>query len=398
MTYTEKDKLKALAIVHVFETSRPFGDYAACVVLNDGAGVSYGINQFTHRSGSLLAVVEKYLGDGGQIGRDLLVSSLPILRRSSVAAITRLAADAQFKKALRSAAVTREMKRAQEAVAFEKYLRPALQICERRGFQLPLSLAVVYDSVTHGSWELIAGRVAGMSTRSEKVWITEYVRQRHAWLTGVGRLRMTNYRTKFFLDQIAIGNGQLRLPISVHGVRFTDAMFTGREPEQLALPFDTPPPITPAIGQIPSAAFTHAGEVATAVVPQTGNEVGDDPSSSIDMSAATEAATVSAADESEANMLESASNAVSAAAGKFDRVDGVVSAVATRKDAAKSLWTTVIGTISQAAWAVFGFVIGLPRIVWIVVAIVSAVLAIIFLYRQIVLGRLREISNLKSQI
>ncbi len=44
MTFTEIDKLKAVAIVNIFETSRPFGDYAAYAVLNDGAGVSYGIN------------------------------------------------------------------------------------------------------------------------------------------------------------------------------------------------------------------------------------------------------------------------------------------------------------------------------------------------------------------
>ena len=38
MTFTENDKLKAMAIVNIFETSRPFGDYAACAVLDDGAG------------------------------------------------------------------------------------------------------------------------------------------------------------------------------------------------------------------------------------------------------------------------------------------------------------------------------------------------------------------------
>ena len=37
MTFTENDKLKALVIVHVFETSKPLGDYVACVALNDDA-------------------------------------------------------------------------------------------------------------------------------------------------------------------------------------------------------------------------------------------------------------------------------------------------------------------------------------------------------------------------
>ncbi len=65
MAFNEIDKLKALAIVHIFETSRPFGEYAAYAVLNDGAGVSYGINQFTHRSGSLFEVIRNYLASGG---------------------------------------------------------------------------------------------------------------------------------------------------------------------------------------------------------------------------------------------------------------------------------------------------------------------------------------------
>ena len=60
MTFIPTDKAKAFAIVKTFETSDPAGDYAACVVLNDGAGVSYGISQFTHRSGSLYAVAERY--------------------------------------------------------------------------------------------------------------------------------------------------------------------------------------------------------------------------------------------------------------------------------------------------------------------------------------------------
>lgn len=132
---------------------------SACVVLNDGAGVSYGIDQFTHRSGSLAAVIELYLKSGGQAGRKVLESVLPVLQRRSTAAVSKLAADERFKKTLRSAAVTSEMKVAQREIAFEIYLRPALEICEARRFVLPLLLAVVYDSVTHGSWERVSAAV-----------------------------------------------------------------------------------------------------------------------------------------------------------------------------------------------------------------------------------------------
>ncbi len=182
MTFTENDKLKAFTIVQVFETSRPFGDYAAIAVLNDGAGVSYGISQFTHRSGSLAAVIREYLKNGGQTGKEVFAGVLPLLAKKSVEAINQLASDIRFKTALRSAAVTREMKAAQQKVAFDRYMRPALTICERFGFVLPLSLAVVYDSVTHGSWEWISARVdtrnprrlanAAADTRLEQIWIT----------------------------------------------------------------------------------------------------------------------------------------------------------------------------------------------------------------------------------
>src|SRR5262245_45531544 len=91
--FSTADLLKALAIVNIFETGKPFGDFAACVVLNDGAGVSYGINQFTHRSGSLLAVVEKYFELDGAVGRPIIENALPLLKRREPAVIRSLAAD-----------------------------------------------------------------------------------------------------------------------------------------------------------------------------------------------------------------------------------------------------------------------------------------------------------------
>ncbi len=338
MSFTENEKLKAIGVVNIFETSRPFGDYAACVVLNDGAGVSYGISQFTHRSGSLAAVVEAYLNNGGKVGTEILGTALPTLRRTSPSAINARSSDERFKRALRSAAVTREMKDAQRQVAFEKYLRPALQICETKGFLLPLSLAVVYDSINHGSWDRIAASVSNALT--EKEWITEYVRKRHFWLSKIKRLKATNYRTRFFFDQIAIGNWNLRLPMTVHGVTLTDALL-------------------PLVNEsLPGAAATGALEEGT-----------------------------------EKSIFTSAGEVISTAADKFDRVDHVVTTVTSRKDAAKSLWTTVAGTIWQTAWAIFGFVAGLPKEVWIVVAVIAAALMILYLYRQIELGRIREAKN-----
>ncbi|MFL6469141.1 MAG: chitosanase, partial [Pyrinomonadaceae bacterium] len=122
-----------MAIVNIFETGKPFGEFSACVVLNDGAGISYGINQFTHRSGSLAAVVEKYLELGGNVGRTVLENSLPMLWRSDARFVRALAADEIFKKALRAAAITREMRQAQLHVALERYLKPAIEAASGSG-------------------------------------------------------------------------------------------------------------------------------------------------------------------------------------------------------------------------------------------------------------------------
>ena len=351
MTFTEKDQLIALSIVSIFETSKPIGDYAACVVLNDGAGVSYGICQFTHRSGSLAEVVERYLAAGGRVGATTLTLAMPWLQKRTPYAIKRLAASEQLKKALVAAAVTHEMKDAQHEVAFEKYLKPAIEFCEARGFTEPLSLAVVYDSIVHGSLDRIAQevrvtplgvksvRASKDATLTEEAWITAYVRRRHIWLSNIARLKATTYRTKFFLDQIAIGNWELTLPLNVHGVRLS--------------------------------AFNVASAVAI-------------PSSISTQPSADRSPTLPHSDAG------STTTVLDAAANTFDRVDNTITTVTTRTDRAKSLWTTVAGTTWQTAWAIFGWITGLPREVWIVVAVIVAMLVLLYLYRQIALGKLRE--------
>jgi chitosanase len=361
MSFTETDKAKALAIVHIFETSRPFGDYAACVVLNDGAGVSYGINQFTHRSGSLLAVVREYLRSPNLPAqhRRVLEGCLPSLSDKTPAAVEHLSHDSVFKQVLREAAADPAMRAAQQSVAFSLYLRPALQICSRFGFVLPLSLAVVYDSVTHGSWDLISARVGvvrttfrgGSSDEFEKAWISEYVARRHRWLTEVRRLRSTNYRTRFFLAQIGGQNWKLDLPLSVQGVRLTN--------ESIARSLDEEP-----------------GTVA------------EPPGSAVNAVSADETTVSSHAEHP--SVMDKAGALANEALARFDRVDRVVGTVRARSDAAKSLWTTVAGTATQMAWAVFGFVAGLPRVVWVVVAITAAALTLLYLHRQVALGKIRE--------
>jgi chitosanase len=342
----QEDISIAAAIVSIFETGKPNGNYGALVVLNDGAGVSYGIKQFTHRSGSLLQVVEKYLLTDATAGREKLLSRLPILRRSTKPAIDTLARDQEFKEALKDAAATNEMRAAQDAVATGRYMKAAIDECRAMGLKLPLSLAVVYDSIVHGSWRSLAEQLGPV--RDEKRWIERYVEHRHEWLRSIARLRVTTYRTDFFLKEIARGNWQLELPLNVHGYTLISS--------------DLQPPAT----------------TAAAVSPE--NPPGPDPKGrDVQVAAPTIIETV--------DRIEKRVNAVAA---RVDQAERILVTTSTRTDKAKSLWATVAGTIWQMVWAICGFFAGVPREVWLVVAIIAGVLVALFIYRQITLGMLRE--------
>jgi hypothetical protein len=242
--FSDRAKLIALAIVHIFETSKPFGDYSAVAVLDDGAGVSYGINQFTHKSGSLYMVLNTYLGMGGSVGADEFELRLPTLKQKSSKAIVALSNDHTFKNLLKAAGKTDEMRIAQQQVMENAYLLPAVDAAEGSHFECPLSLAVIYDSINHGSFERIRDKVT--ISRSffpsngsyEQAWIKDYVTTRHAWLKSNTRLAKTSYRTAFFLEQIVLENWNLDLPLHCHGVDLTEKMF----PSSAAAPAVKPTP------------------------------------------------------------------------------------------------------------------------------------------------------------
>ena len=89
----------------------------------------------------------------------MLIENTALLRSTTAAAIRTASQNSRLRNALRAAAATREMQAAQNDVASERYLGPAITACEGSGFVLPLSLAVIYDSINHGSWEMIRDRV-----------------------------------------------------------------------------------------------------------------------------------------------------------------------------------------------------------------------------------------------
>ncbi|QYO65518.1 chitosanase [Leptolyngbya sp. 7M] len=287
-----------------------------------------------------------------------------------------LSSDRIFKNALRAAGMTREMRDAQDRVAIERYLNPAIAACAAAGFHLPLSLVVIYDSLTHGSYQkirdLVSIRGGDLSpTEFEKQWVTEYVRVRDRWLSSIPRLRPTRYRTRFFLDQIMLGRWQLELPMNVNRVLLTnkllgiDVIDTRSIGFSLSFPSTSSPQYPHDPASLPAfaaatASMSRQAEACAPVHPNSGS------------------------------LLDEIETRVSNAAKTFDRIERTANAVIDRTDRAKSLWTAIVGTVFQSAWAVFGFLFGLPREVWFFAAGIAAALTLMYLYRQISLGRIRE--------
>jgi chitosanase len=230
--FSDRTKLIAIAIVHIFETGKVLGDYSACVVLNDGAGISYGINQFTHRSGSLYAVIQAYLAKNPTSNTEIITRAMPYLKLTTFEAIRQCSINAALKSALALAGHDPLMQAAQREVMFERYLEPAIEACDGSNFTLPLSLAVIHDSIVHGSYDKIRDRVAidrsehPNAEEFEKKWVADYVTERDAWLASIPRLAATRYRTRLFLNLIKNANWNLDLPIRVQGELLTDATFS----------------------------------------------------------------------------------------------------------------------------------------------------------------------------
>lgn len=214
--FTTKQKLIASSICHIFETSKPLGNSTTVAVLNDRAGISYGIPQATHKSGNLLDVIERYIASADEVLYEPLFRKyLPALRKSDQRTVDRTARDEELKRALREAGNEPEMRKAQLDNVNER-MSKAIRACAGSRFTTTMALAVIYDSINHGSWEKIRDRVK-VSDTNEKAWIKAYVQERHAWLKSIPRLASTSYRTKFYLEQIAAGNWNLNLPVVAHG-------------------------------------------------------------------------------------------------------------------------------------------------------------------------------------
>ena len=213
-TFTERDIRAAEAVVSLHETGRVGADYARVATLADGPSnvrqVTYGAHQATDASNTLDKIVEtyvRYVEDGGSLAAEdrqlaeTLKSYLPALAANNKSSFVSLAANASFIQALKDAGERPLMQLSQREVFRSSYMDPAIRFCEAAKLRLPLTLAVVYDSMIHGAFKLVRDRVIA-ARAEETLWTGMYVVTRRNWLKNHSKtiLNKCVYRMDTFLD------------------------------------------------------------------------------------------------------------------------------------------------------------------------------------------------------
>lgn len=219
---TELQKRAAQAIVNIFETSEPRGDYGRVTVLKgDNGHLTYGRSQTTLSSGNLYLLLKAYCEEQDAQYADGLKYYLPRLLQRD----TRLDHDTTLHTLLQSAGDDPVMQDVQDQFFDRAYWDPSVRAAEELGLDSVLGIAVVYDSKIHGSWRTIRDKTLEQYGEAEDIgestWIESYLHVRRAWLANhrIPILRKTVYRMDAFFILIQQSNWDLSFPFYVRGIR-----------------------------------------------------------------------------------------------------------------------------------------------------------------------------------
>ncbi len=228
---TELQKKTAQAIVNIFETSRPSGDYGRVSLINGDTGhLTYGRSQTTLGSGNLYLLIKRYCETSeAQFGAPLG----QYLKRLSDRDIS-LDMDLPLRTLLREAGGDPVMRNAQDAFFDQIYWIPSQNDSAAMFISSALGATVVYDSKVHGSWALVRDITCTNHGKPpaivEREWIGFYVSERRNWLAthSNAALHPTVYRMDAFAQLIDGQKWDLPLPITVCGVRIDpDVLMAG---------------------------------------------------------------------------------------------------------------------------------------------------------------------------
>jgi len=227
---TDLQKKTAHAIVNVFETGTPHGDYGKVTVLrNDSGHLTYGRSQTTLASGNLHLLVKAYTEAPEAATAAELVPFLGRLAARDV----RLDQDEDLHRLLRLAANDPVMHGVQDRFFDRVYWEPSIDSAEATGVMSGLGSSVVYDSKVHGSWGRMRDRTierhGRVSDVGERDWIGHYVTVRREWLANHANtlLHRTVYRMEAFRILMDTEKWNLALPLPVRGVLVNEEVLAG---------------------------------------------------------------------------------------------------------------------------------------------------------------------------
>lgn len=230
MQITESQKKTSQAIVNIFETGSPQGNYGKVTLIpGDPGHLTYGRAQTTLSSGNLYLLIRDYCTRENAALKDRLSNYLDRLAIRD----TSLDKDEVFRRLLEEAGHDPVMQEAQDQFFDRIYWIPAVNIAEKMGIIKALSVCVLYDSRIHGSWNTVRNlteqKLGKFTPESEEKWIACYVETRRSWLANhsIKILRKTVYRMDAFLQLIRENNWSLDLPLWVCGIRIDESTITG---------------------------------------------------------------------------------------------------------------------------------------------------------------------------
>lgn len=232
MTRSTPPKHTIFAILSVIESGKAQGDPGAVALLADGAGISYGIHQATDGSGSLDAVLLRYLDLGGQS-----VAIRDLLPKLATNDSTREDPSNPSPWCRAAMATLRDvghadplMLEAQQAVFTDLYWTPAVAQWEAMGLVTPLALALVYDTCIQSGPGGVARmrrlfpEVPPVRGGDEKRWARAYIEARRTWLLSRGgAIAASVYRMDVFRQLVRQRLWDLATPFSVRGQLITEA-------------------------------------------------------------------------------------------------------------------------------------------------------------------------------
>jgi chitosanase len=223
MKLSDQQKHICEQVINAFESSSAAGKYGLISIMDDGPHkvkqISYGRSQTTEY-GNLEELLEMYVNSNGLYGPAIA----PYLPKIGVVPLVN---DSAFKQLLKDAGKNDPvMQQVQDQFFDLRYFQPAMQWMDDNGFSLPLSALVIYDSYIHSGsiMMFLRKRFPERTPKNggdEKIWISQYVDTRNAWLATHSSqlLRNTVYRTSCLEIEIARNNWNLDLlPIRAHDV------------------------------------------------------------------------------------------------------------------------------------------------------------------------------------